>query len=621
MGRLAQARDQFADAARAAVSEGDGSALAAAALGVGGLWVYEQRGFLERARLHQLWQQAREVVAPGSIAASRLDVRIASEAVYDGGPVEAVQAAVDALAPVGDDRALAEAYSLLHNVQLGPAFAESRLGVAEEVVRFATRCQDQLLSLMGLCWRTVDLYLLADPRADQSLQELRERAEAAGCEAIAFIAHVMEAMRLGRAGRLAEAEAAGVAACQRGTSAGDPDAPAYLAALLGALRWWQGRGSEILDDVREMGMSPRLGSNDHVYIAADACLSASLGDLDGAEEALARLTRMGLAALPRSSSWLTTLFLAGEAAFVLGDPATAADVRELVRPYAGLPVMPSLAVVCLGSAQRTLGLAAATCGDLDAAVEHLDHALNVDRQLGSRPMSALTEHALATILTARRSNDDLDRARILEARSAARAARVGVQLPTAPDWLAHRPVRRHRAALKPLPGGWELTVEGRQTMLSDRVGMRYLATLLSTPGEDHHVLRLMIGVALPSPALSNTQDVLDREAVTSYRSRVKDLRALIASSGTDPDGMVEQRHELESIRSVLRAATGQDGRSRGFPTDQERARTAVRKALVRAIASIRTVEPEMGSYLETTMTTGYTCRYEPRGDWVVSVED
>ena len=454
IGQLAEARDLFADAAKVAVSEGDGPALAAAALGVGGLWVYEQRDFLERARLHQLWQQAREAVAPGSIAAARLDVRITAEAVYDGGPVEAVQVAVDALAPVGDDRALAEAYSLLHNVQLGPAFAASRLGVAENVVRYATRCQDQLLSLMGLCWRTVDLYLLADPRADQSLHELRERSESSGCEAIAFIGDVMGAMRLARAGRLAEAESAAVAACQRGIAVGDPDAPAYLGALLGALRWWQGRGAEILDDVRAIGTSPRLGSNDHVYIAADACLSASLGDLDGAEEALARLTRIGLAALPPSSSWLTTLFLAAEAAFMLGDRTTAAAVRGLVGPYASLPVMPSLAVVCLGSAQRTLGLAEATCGDLDAAVEHLDHALEVDRQLGSRPMSVLTEHALATILTARRSDGDLDRAQTLVARSATRAARVGVQLPSAPDWLAHRPIRRHRAGLKPLPGGW-----------------------------------------------------------------------------------------------------------------------------------------------------------------------
>jgi hypothetical protein len=157
-------------------------------------------------------------------------------------------------------------------------------------------------------------------------------------------------------------------------------------------------------------------------------------------------------------------------------------------------------------------------------------------------------------------------------------------------------------------------------MLSDRVGMGYLATLLGTPGEDHHVLRLMIGVALPSSAFSSTQEVLDREAVTSYRSRVKELSALIDASGGDSGVTAEQREELDAIRSVLRVATGQDGRPRDFPTDQERARTAVRKALVRAIGSIRTVEPELGAYLNETLSTGYTCRYEPRGDWVVTVE-
>ncbi len=102
-------------------------------------------------------------------------------------------------------------------------------------------------------------------------------------------------------------------------------------------------------------------------------------------------------------------------------------------------------------------------------------------------------------------------------------------------------------------------------MLSDRVGIGYLATLLGTPGQDHHVLRLMIGVAPPSSARSKAQAVLDREAVTSYRSRVKELSALIAASGSDPDGMAEQREELDAIRSVLRAATGQDGRPGTFP--------------------------------------------------------
>ncbi len=167
IGQLAEAASLLADAAKVAVSEGDGPALAAAALGIGGLWVYEQRDFLERARLHQLWQQAR-AVAPGSIAAARLDVRITAEAVYDGGPVEAVQVAVDALAPVGDDRVLAEAYSLLHNVQLGPAFAASPSGAAEMWCGTPPGARTSSRALMGLCsadGRSVPCS--PDPRADR----------------------------------------------------------------------------------------------------------------------------------------------------------------------------------------------------------------------------------------------------------------------------------------------------------------------------------------------------------------------------------------------------------------------------------------------------------------------
>jgi len=208
-------------------------------------------------------------------------------------------------------------------------------------------------------------------------------------------------MTIARSGRFEDAEAASTAAARRGSAVGDPDAPAFFAAMLAALRWWQGREEEIIDLVRDISTSPRLGFNDHVYVAANALLSAALGDVDAAEEALARLNGAGLETLPHSSSWLTTLFLAAEAAYVIGDAQTATAAGSLLAPYAHLPVMPSLAVVCLGSAERALGLCAATTGRVDAAVHHLDAAIRADHRLGSRPMAIVTEHTLAGILSAR----------------------------------------------------------------------------------------------------------------------------------------------------------------------------------------------------------------------------
>jgi tetratricopeptide (TPR) repeat protein len=616
-GQLARSRAEFTEAAEVAAAEEDGRALALAALGVGGIWVYEQRDFLQRAALEALWRRARASVADGSLVAARLDVRTAAEAVYEGGPVAAVRDAAAVVLAFGDDAASAEALSLLHHVQLGPGHARSRVGMAEEIVRLAARAGDPLLGLMGLCWRTVDLFLVGDRHAEQSHQELRERAEAAGCEAIAFVADVVAAMCLARRGRLADAEAAAATALDRGTAAGDPDAPAYFGAMLAALRWWQGRAAEVIELVRAVSASPRLGPNDHVYVAADALLSATLGDVDAAEEALARLAGIGLGALPDSSSWLATQFLAGEAAFLLGDTGVAAEVRSLVEPFAELPVLPSLAVVCLGSARRTLGLAAATAGDLDAAVAHLEAAIREDRRLGSRPMAALTEHALAAVLGARGAVSDSARAEELRGRAAASAARMGVALPAPPAWLTGvRPTPRV-AGLRRVSGGWWVEVGDRAVLVGDLVGMAYLATLVRAPSEDHDVLQLAAWTS--SPVRTTSDPVLDRQALASYRLRARELTALLADHGLEPGRAASARRELADLTATLRGAIERSGAVRAFPTDHERARTAVRKAIVRAVETIAAAAPELGVHLRDSLTTGAVCRYDPGPGWTLSV--
>ena len=247
------------------------------------------------------------------------------------------------------------------------------------------------------------------------------------------MADVLGAMVLARAGRLEEAEEAASAAYQRGTAAGDPDAPAYFGAMLAPLRYWQGREAEVIDLVRTISTSPRLGFNDHVYMAVDAMFSASLGDVDSAEEALARLSGLGIERLAySSSSWLTTLFLMAEAAYLLGEAQVAATCGELLAPYAHLPIMPSLGVVCFGSVERSLGLCDATTGRADAAVHHLDAAIRADRRLGSRPMAVLTEHTLAAVLVARDGPGDGLRAEQLSRRAQDRADRMGMVLPPTP---------------------------------------------------------------------------------------------------------------------------------------------------------------------------------------------
>jgi tetratricopeptide (TPR) repeat protein len=621
-GRLADARGGFTAAARAAEKAGDDEAYVTAALGVGGIWVHEQRDVVALAAVQDLWARARTLVAPGSLEEARLAVRQAAEDVYLGAPVQAVVAAADDVRALGDEAATAEALSLLHHVQLGPRYAEVRLALAEEILAHATRAGDSLLTLMGLCWRTSDLFLLGDSRAGQSLEELRERAAAEGCEALGFVADALGVMVLVRAGRLEEAEGAATAAYERGTKVGDPDASAYFGAVFAALRYWQGRAGEVIDLVRSISTSPLLGFNDHVYVAVDAMFSAALGDIDSAEEALARLSALGLERLPHSSSsWLTTQFLVAEAAFLLGDTQAAASCGELLAPYAHLPVMPSLGVMCFGSAERSLGLCAATTGRADAAVHHLDAAIRTDQRIGSRPMAVFSEHVLAGVLAVRDGPGDAERAEQLARRAEDRAARMGMVLPRHPSWLKAgeftvRTTERSRdASLQRCPGGWRLLVDGRATLLPDRVGLTYLVELLARPDREVDV------VSLASEGLmgaSAADAVVDPVALDSYRRRAQELRALLESGEAKLSAAGRYQQELKALDDVLRSSTGLGGRARSFPDINERARTAVRKALMRAVDSIESIEPDLGHHLHTSLTTGVTCRYSPSRGWSVT---
>jgi tetratricopeptide (TPR) repeat protein len=623
-GRLAEARQRFLEAAAVAEENGDKQSLVLAALGAGGLWVHEHRDVVERARVEALWQRALDMAEPGSLDEARLVVRATAEGVYNGGPIEPVVAALGVVRAFGDDRAVAETLSTLHHVMLGPEHADDRFELAGEMITSAARANDPLLALMGLCWRTVDLFLLGEPRARQSLTELRERSAAADCAAVTFITEVLDAMMLARAGKLHEAEQAAALAFERGTSAGDPDAPAYYGAMIATLRSWQGRAAEVLDVVRTIAASPRLGLNDHAYIAADGVLSATVGDLDAAEEALARLNGIGLGNLPRSSTWLTAQLLASEAAYLLGDAETAMAAAEQLRPYINLPVMPSLAVVCLGSAEYGLGLAAVLTGELDDAVAHLQSALRVDRRLGSRPMATLTEHALGQALTARAAPGDAELAGDLEHRAQDRAEAMGLVLPQPPLWLRSQRRRtaskgtRHAVIDRVDGGRCRIEVDGRSTLFADRVGMSYLAQLVEKPGQDVDVFALVADGRLPREP---EEPILDDEALQQYRRRMQELRSLLARGTASRAESERCRNELQTLTEGLRTVTRLGGRSRNFVGSHERARTAVRKALVRAIEVIASTEPGLGDHFVESISTGASCRYTPDPHWSVTVSD
>ena len=266
--------------------------------------------------------------------------------------------------------------SLLHHTILGPEFVEERTPIANELIATASANGDAVLTLMGVLWRTVDEFLLGAPTAERALTELRQRADGLGVRAVLYVVALIDAMLLMRAGRLEEAEQAAVRCVNLGMDVGDADAPGYFGAQLLAMRWLQGRTGEILPMAREVAASPTIISLDRAYPAVrrgprrERGPGACRGGQARARQAPQGRTGHG----PPSSTWLLTMFAVVEAAARLEEPESAAVVYDLVLPFAGLPTMASLAVVCLGSTERTLGLAARTAGRLDDAVGHLERA-------------------------------------------------------------------------------------------------------------------------------------------------------------------------------------------------------------------------------------------------------
>jgi hypothetical protein len=145
------------------------------------------------------------------------------------------------------------------------------------------------------------------------------------------------------------------------------------------------------------------------------------------------------------------------------------------------------------------------------------------------------------------------------------------------------------------PGGlWLVGREGATFVLPRMRGLGHLHRLLSEPGRDVPAAALVGGQVVDQTGL----ELLDAEAGRAYRARLEQL---------DPELDAEERGWL---LDQLGAATGLAGRRRTSGSNDERARVAVRKAIVAALARIAETDPWLGRHLNERVRTGLECRYE-----------
>lgn len=653
-GALAEARAHYDRAYRQAEQAHDSRALVEAAIGLGGVWVHEHRGTVAAAFVRRRQRRALALAPAGSPEQLQLLLRVTAEEDYACSRHERILAMVLQAREGGDPRILASALSLAHHCLLAPEHANLRRALADEMLEVATVSDRPGDLSMALLWHTVDRFLEGDPHAERALENLTARLRDHPHLAADFVAQALQVMLAVRAGRLTEAEGAASACLEAGETAGDLDASGWYAAHLVAIRWYQGRIGELAPLLERQAHSPALSSIDSATFGALAVAAASTGDRARATLALNRLGGGDLKVLSRCSSWSVALYGAIEAAFLLGDASAARSGYDLLRPFAGKPMMVSLAIACFGSVDHALGLAASTMGERELAVRHLRTAVRANLALGHWPAALHSRYRLGQALAC--SDDPRDRqegARELT-EAAAEAARRGWSLPahvpepiligpaptptptparngtrilalpsvgpiatpprraSIPDLSSH-PIGLHRHG-----GRWTLQWNGRTAEVNHCIGMLYLSLLLARPGLEISAAELVAGQTQHSEvradaALSGNQELIDSSARRTYRRRLAQVERDIDNAREQDDHLrlrgLEQ--ERDWILTELSAAGGKGRQHRAFTSNAERARIAVGKAIRRALDRLTEVDPAIGEALRSAVQTGTHCCYRP----------
>ena len=184
------------------------------------------------------------------------------------------------------------------------------------------------------------------------------------------------------------------------------------------------------------------------------------------------------------------------------------------------------------------------------------------------------------------------------------------------------------AHLRPGGGGiWWVGRKGAVTAIRDVKGLHYLRIMLQRPGADIPAIDLSDAVAGHPGAGAvggDVGEVLDMQALSAYRRRLAEIDADLdeARSWVDTGRAAKLAAERDALLDQVRAATGLGGRPRVPGSVHERARIAVRKAIVNAIDRVAAADPPLGRLLSDTVTTGAICRYDPDPDrpvrWVLS---
>jgi tetratricopeptide (TPR) repeat protein len=628
-GDVDTARAMFLDAAAMAKKTGNGSQLARAALGLGGRQQWTRAG--NDTRLLSMLQDAL-VMLGGSDERLRARLLTRLACAWRGAPDRRSDSETLSRQAVEIARGLDDPASLI-DALVGRFWATFWPDNPDERASIAADAQAVGMALAEGEWLADSHFMAfvtltergrtAEARREiealaRLIEELREPAEQ-------WLVHESAVALALLTGDFAKAEGQldrEVESESRWTPARDDVSTARFHRFL--LRREQGRIDEeeatVRGSIEEFPWYP-------LHRAALACLLADLGRADEARVVFDDLAVDDFSALFKDNEWLLGMSLASDACAMLQDADAAVVLYEQLAPYAGRHAI-GHAEGSVGAVDRYLGLLAATRGDLDAAVGHLEAAIAANDAMGARPWSAHCRHDLAVVLRRRDLVGDQATADRLDANARSAAATLGMALADQidqPDTAAPAEAFVPTTAVFHREGEyWTIGFGGETLRVRDSKGMRHLARLLAVPGRELHALELAstdggssrlvaLGELEPIDGLGDAGALLDPEAKAAYRARLTEIREELAEAErwNDPERVARLDDERQALTDELAAAVGLGGRDRVAASAAERARVSVTRAIRAAMARIREQNIALADHLDATIRTGTFCSYNP----------
>ena len=346
--------------------------------------------------LQELSEDALAAVEDDDVAAALVLAGMADHvACSQGDGPAAERLSADALARArrcGDDGALARAL-FVHAEVLGwsPRVRE-RLALASELLLLAERRGDPQALANARHVSALARLECGDVRAFDAevarIERLRARIDYWYTDMFCSLWRGMRALVDGRLDDVEPAAGELLAHAQH--------EPNVLNLYLGQIIWLR-REQGRLTELRPLALDA-IKANPHLtgFRCALALLHSELGELDEAAAQLQLLAADGFAALPRDATFTLSLALLAEVAARVGDAPSARTLGELLRPYAGLLLVATKGMLCVGAADRYLGMLAGTLGEHGRAQACLRRALALERRVGAAPLVRRTESWAAT---------------------------------------------------------------------------------------------------------------------------------------------------------------------------------------------------------------------------------